>query len=48
VVLATVRIPPAGSGNSTTGSGNGLQIAYLDRRVLLGTQRLQVAAVCLP
>jgi hypothetical protein len=51
VVLATVGIPPAGSGTSTSAAGNAqgqLQVSYLHRRVLLATQRLQVATLCLP
>jgi hypothetical protein len=48
VVLATVRIPPPGQGNIAGGAPAALQISYEDRRVLLATQRLQVAALCLP
>ena len=46
VVLATVSF----STNSDAASHNGNQVAvqFNDRRVLLATQRLQVAALCLP
>lgn len=45
VVLATVILPPQGAG----GTGQvPLQISYVDRRVLLSTQRLQVAMLSLP
>jgi len=48
VVLATVYIPPANSGPSANGNNNSLQITTDDCRVLLATQRIQVASVCLP
>lgn len=43
VVLAAVRIPQQGS---TTANGAGLAVSYTIRRVLLATQRLQTALVC--
>jgi len=46
VVLATVHIPPAGI--TAAGVPAQLQVSYADRRVLLATQRLQVAMLCLP
>jgi hypothetical protein len=46
VVLATVAMPvnqnPGAAGNAS------VQISYNDRRVLLATQRLQIAMLCLP
>lgn len=46
VVLATVSFP----GNLSVGDKNAppVQISYLHRRVLLATQRLQVAEYCIP
>lgn len=44
IVLATVIIP--NSGNTTDVPS--LQISYADRRVLLATQRIQIATMCLP
>lgn len=44
VVLATVTIPAAASAATTTGQT--LDISYRDRRVLLATQRVQVAVLC--
>jgi len=46
VVLATIAIPIAQDPALTNNAG--LQISYKDRRVLLATQRLQVAMLCLP
>jgi hypothetical protein len=43
VVLAAVRIPQQGS---TTANGASLAVSYASRRVLLATQRLQTALVC--
>jgi hypothetical protein len=43
VVLATVSFPPSAPVNNAQ-----LQISYKDRRVLLATQRLQIAMLCLP
>jgi hypothetical protein len=49
VVLGTVRFPTTSSPAAATASpGGGLTIDYRDRRVLLSSQRLQVAAICLP
>jgi hypothetical protein len=50
VVLATVAIPPKNSqpSNNQNGSQPQLQISYQNCRVLLATQRLQVAALCMP
>jgi hypothetical protein len=46
VVLATVAVPKS---NGPTGDNNPqIQISYVDRRVLLATQRLQTALMCLP
>lgn len=44
VVLATVSFPAS----ATTVNPAQIQISYKDRRVLLATQRLQVAMLCLP
>ena len=44
VVLATITIPP----NQEPSNSVGLTISYKDRRVLLATQRLQTAMLCLP
>ena len=45
VVLAAVRLPATGTAAGTQAP---LQISYAPRRVLLATQRLQVATLCLP
>ena len=47
VVLGTVTIP-VGAVDPATGAPAALQIHYLDRRVLLPTQRIQTAMLCLP
>ena len=49
VVLATVAIPGQADPANAAGNANQtLAISYRDRRVLLATQRLQTAMLCLP
>jgi len=49
VVLATVTVPgPVTVTAAIAPVGNPLHISYKDRRVLLSTQRLQTAMLCLP
>jgi hypothetical protein len=47
VVLATVMLPATNTA-ATTGAVGALTISYRDRRVLLATQRLQTAVLCIP
>ncbi len=47
VVLATVWFSTAQHTAGAT-TGPALAVSYLDRRVLLATQRVQVAALCVP
>ena len=46
VVLATVTLPAADAAG--TSAAQALIISYRDRRVLLATQRLQTAVLCVP
>jgi hypothetical protein len=50
VVLGTVTLKAPGSGSptGTTTAPPAVTIGYADRRVLLATGRLQVAAICMP
>lgn len=48
VVLGTVLIPQTTDAGTAAGTTPPLQVTYRDRRVLLATQRLQTAMLCLP
>ena len=49
VVLATIGVPQKSDQAGVPGdASSNLQVSYKDRRILLSTQRLQIAMLCLP